>query len=86
MAKYDAVCANSSARWRAMGNNRMVYCLTRKLIPYQIDLNRLDEMNWDSHMRGKDWVKMEEFRLAFDTAREMLASGALIARATEYGP
>jgi hypothetical protein len=46
--------------------------------PYPISLNRLDEPDWDAHMRGKEWVDIGEFRYAFETASEMLATGAIV--------
>jgi hypothetical protein len=43
---------------------------------YQITLDRLTEMDWDAHLRGRD-IDIGGFREAFDTATAMLASGAL---------
>lgn len=44
---------------------------------YSIPLSRLDDLDWDEHMRGKPWVRIEEFRLALDTAKALLAAGAV---------
>jgi hypothetical protein len=38
---------------------------------YQITLQRLDESDWDDHMRGKDWVDITNWRMAMDIGRAM---------------
>jgi len=45
---------------------------------YRITLDRLGELDWDSHLRDRD-MDIAGFREAIDTAVAMLATGALTA-------
>lgn len=45
---------------------------------YRVTLDRLTEMDWDSHLRGRD-MDIPGFREAFDTAISLLATGELTA-------
>ncbi len=38
---------------------------------YTIALRRLDETDWDQHMRGKPWVDIVNFRMAADIGRAL---------------
>lgn len=54
------------------------YWITTRSAPYyQITLDRLDESDWDAHMREKSWVDIVEFRMVFDTAKELVGKGTL---------
>jgi hypothetical protein len=44
---------------------------------YFINASRLDESDWDQHMSTKPWVKIENFRLAYDIALGLRSRGLL---------
>jgi hypothetical protein len=50
---------------------------------YRISLQRLNEINWDAHMRDKPWVDIAAFRYAFETAASLVAQGHLDATPPE---
>lgn len=50
---------------------------TRTWPSYQITLNRLDELNWDEHLKYRSQVDIVGFRIAYDIAKEMIAAGHL---------
>jgi hypothetical protein len=52
------------------------FCITTR-DGYQITLDRLDEMDWDSHIRSKRTVDIAGFRWALETAEALLEAGLL---------
>lgn len=53
---------------------------------YAIPARRFEEMDWDQHMRGKPWVKIENFRMAFEIAEALKARGMLDETAPDSEP
>jgi hypothetical protein len=58
---------------------------TREWPQYQITLDRLDEMDWDTHIRGKQGSDIIGFRMAFDDAKDLIAQGNLAIPNYEHG-
>jgi hypothetical protein len=46
---------------------------------YRVTLDRLNEPDWDSHLRGRQDIDIAGFREAFDTATDLLGTGAITA-------
>jgi membrane protein implicated in regulation of membrane protease activity len=54
------------------------FCITTREWPqYQITLDRLDELDWDTHLRGRRDIDIGGFRQAYDTAIALLDSRRL---------
>ena len=55
------------------------FCITTRSWPqYQVTLDRLDELDWDAHLRGRQGIDIVGFREAFDLAKILIANGRLI--------
>jgi len=59
---------------------------TTELPPYKITLDRLHELDWDAHLRGRDRIDIGGFRQAHDTAIELIANGCLTPPAPRDSP
>ena len=50
---------------------------TREWPHYQVTLDRLDELDWDQHIRQKHDMDIAGFREAMDVAMSLIAAGHL---------
>jgi hypothetical protein len=53
---------------------------------YDITYDRFHELDWDEHLRHRDWVDVAAFRQAWDVAESLIRSGVVEGRLRRKAP